>query len=189
MRGFARLTLDEACQRGCPPRPSRPPDVSNPIADFQRAESPAAPSPSARGQSLRPGHPTQGYLPIELDKYLSLLDWTGRELRAGKARHHPRLAIADPGATGLETRGLGRDGPALWPLVQASSRPRGFADSRRGTRGGSLVPGSETCRGSRFGSRPLHPNRLTSQSSAALMSKDRAPPVLPRAQQRSHRSA
>jgi REP element-mobilizing transposase RayT len=26
----------------------------------------------------------QGYLPIELPKYLSLLDWTGRELRAGK---------------------------------------------------------------------------------------------------------
>ena len=57
------------------------------------------------------------------------------------AGRSPRSAIADLAATGLESRGLGRDGPALWPLVQASSRPRGFADSSRGTRGAPLVPG------------------------------------------------
>jgi hypothetical protein len=35
-------------------------------------------------RALRPRASDQGYLPIELTKYLSLLDWTGRELRAGK---------------------------------------------------------------------------------------------------------
>ena len=34
--------------------------------------------------ACRPRASDQGYLPIELGKYLSLLDWTGRQLRAGK---------------------------------------------------------------------------------------------------------
>ena len=47
----------------------------------------------------------QGYLPIRLDKYLSLLDWTGRELRAGS-----RATIPAQLAPILERLGVNTDG-------------------------------------------------------------------------------
>jgi hypothetical protein len=58
-------------------------------------------------------------VPIEIKKYLLLLDWTGRELRRDKRgtipdhlapildRHAP-LTIEDPGAPGLTTRQAGK---------------------------------------------------------------------------------
>ena len=108
---------------------------------FQRAESPAAFTSAAAkacGQGIRsrlsPDRARQIFIAAGLDR--------SRASRR-KTWDHPRSAIADLAATGLESRGLGRDDPALWPLVQASSRPRGFAGSRRGTRGGSLVTGPE----------------------------------------------
>ena len=87
----------------CPPRPSPTPDLSNPIAtsNEQKAQRPSRqprPKPAARASD-------QGYLPLELDQYLSLLDWTGRELRAGKRGTIP--AWLSPI---LERLGLKREG-------------------------------------------------------------------------------
>jgi hypothetical protein len=47
----------------------------------------------------------QGYLPLEHPKYLSLLDWTGRQLRAGK-----RGTIPDHRAPILDRLRINRDG-------------------------------------------------------------------------------
>ena len=43
----------------------------------------------------------RGYLPIELERYLSLLDWTGRELREGSPRTIPGKLSPIPDRLGL----------------------------------------------------------------------------------------
>jgi len=61
---------------------------------------------AARADSKRPFGPrasNQGFLPIEIEHYVMLLDWTGRELRAGK-----RGTIPDGLAPILERLGANR---------------------------------------------------------------------------------
>ncbi len=44
----------------------------------------------------------KGFLSMRLSEYLTLLDWTGREGKEGKARGHPIEARADPRANGID---------------------------------------------------------------------------------------
>ena len=79
----------------------------------------------------------QGFLPIQVEHYVMLLDWTGRELRADKRGAIPEhlVSIVDRlginRSTWVETvRGFGR------LFKQAAGRPRSLDDaaSRRSRR-------------------------------------------------------
>ncbi len=68
----------------------------SPLVHRSKVE-PAAPGPaqksSAADEALAPVGPRasdRGFLPISLAKYLTLLDWTGREIREGKSGSIPR---------------------------------------------------------------------------------------------------
>ena len=107
------LTLDE---RGsaAPLRPRRPRCLKSDHR-FQRAENRAAftsAAVKARGQSVR------SRLSADRAGQVSFAAGLDRS-RASRRKtwDHPCSAIADLAATGLESRGLGRDGPALRPLV------------------------------------------------------------------------
>jgi hypothetical protein len=71
--------------------------ASQPSADTGRTSGVAAP------RRLHARASDQGFLPIEVEHYVKLLDWTGRELRADK-----RGAIPDHLAPILERLGLNR---------------------------------------------------------------------------------
>jgi hypothetical protein len=63
----------------------------------------ADPSPARSKWRVRARASDQGFLPIEITKYLTLLDWTGRQLREDK-----RGAIPDNLAPILDRLGLDR---------------------------------------------------------------------------------
>ena len=50
----------------------------------------------------------KGYLPMQLDKYLQLLDEVGRDLAPGKSRGDPGGVAAHPGTLGPGPRAMGR---------------------------------------------------------------------------------
>jgi hypothetical protein len=50
------------------------------VIECPKATTTTRPSSSRRGDAVRASD--QGYLPITVEKYLSLVDWTGRQLRA-----------------------------------------------------------------------------------------------------------
>ncbi len=120
------------------------PDSSQEVASGGTAlsdEPTIGPRPRAR-QAFRPRASDQGYLPLELTKYLSLLDWTGRELRAGKRGVIPdqlapileRLAVDGEGW--VETvRNFGRwfsarwAAPIPWPALRCAPAATGFRAS------------------------------------------------------------
>jgi hypothetical protein len=98
-------------------------------------QSVASPVEALRRLQLRASN--QGFLPIQVEHYVMLLDWTGRELRADKRGAIPehlasivdRLGINR--STWVETvRGFGR------LFKQAAGRPRSLVDaaSRRSRR-------------------------------------------------------
>jgi hypothetical protein len=98
-------------------------------------QSVASPVEALRRLQVRASN--QGFLPIQVEHYVMLLDWTGRELRADKRGAIPehlasivdRLGINR--STWVETvRGFGR------LFKQAAGRPRSLVDaaSRRSRR-------------------------------------------------------
>ncbi len=74
---------------------------SQPAADFGATTGVAAPVEAPRRLRVRASD--QGFLPIPVDHYVMLLDWTGRELRADK-----RGAIPDDLAPIVDRLGLNR---------------------------------------------------------------------------------
>ena len=88
---------------------------------------PPVPLVARSGGGLRARASDQGFLPIDTQKYIMLLDWTGREIRENKCG-----AIPDNLAPILDRLGLDRSnwvehGARIRPHVQASGRSREFA--------------------------------------------------------------
>ncbi len=76
--------------------------VAGDLVDGDGAARLAEPAPRRRS-GVRASD--QGFLPIQLDKYLAILDWTGRQIRGAT-----RLAIPDHFPPILERLGLKSDG-------------------------------------------------------------------------------
>ena len=93
-----------------------------------------------RGACVR-GHPTPGFLPITIEHYANLLDWTGRELRADKRGAIPDHLAPIMERLGLNAIELGGNRAWLRPNVQAGGGPAELACRCRGTPLASLVPG------------------------------------------------
>jgi hypothetical protein len=103
-------------------------DGSQPFADSGPTSGVAAPDGALRRLHVRASE--QGFLPIQVEHYAMLLDWTGRELRADK-----RGAIPDHLAPIMDRLGLNRSN---WVdtvrgfgrlFKQAAGRPSSLVDA------------------------------------------------------------
>ncbi len=78
---LCELTLNEGAS-ALPDVGRRPEQIATRVVAASGGE--VEPSPSSARPRLAVRASDRGYLPIELEKYLSLLDWTGRELLEGR---------------------------------------------------------------------------------------------------------
>jgi len=85
----------------------------------------------------------KGFLPLKLDQYLELLDWTGRQTRPDKRGQIPAGVVADPAAAAAVDRDLGRDGAELRPLVSRGGGASGQSGSGSRASRPSVVAGRE----------------------------------------------
>ncbi len=84
----------------------------------------------------------QGFLPIQVEHYFMLLDWTGRELR-GQARDDSGSPGPYHGAAGAQSIELGGNGARLRPIIQAGG---GAIELARRCRGAARGAGSRARR-------------------------------------------
>jgi hypothetical protein len=83
----------------------------------------------------------QGFLPISLEHYAMLLDWTGRQLRADKRGAIPDHLAPIMERLALNRSKLGGNRARVRPTVQAGGGATEFAHRRSRTPLATLVPG------------------------------------------------
>ena len=92
----------------------------------------AAPVAALRGLHARASD--QGFLPIQVEHYVMLLDWTGRELRAGQARGDSGSTGPEHGAPWAQSIELGENCARIRSIVQAGGGAIGLARRCRAAR-------------------------------------------------------
>ena len=112
--------------------------ASQPSADSGPTSSVAAPVAAPRRLHARASD--QGFLPIEVEHYVMLLDWTGRELARTSGRDSGSPG-PDRGAAGAQSIELGGNRARLRSTIQAGGGPIELTRRCRGTPLAALVPG------------------------------------------------
>ena len=95
-----------------PPAPARNAWLS-PVPDADVPREAKKPSPKAAGHRAS----DRGFLPLTLDEYLQLLDWTGRAVRADKRGAVP----ADGNLFTVRAKLHAAAAPSIWRAAQATS--------------------------------------------------------------------
>jgi hypothetical protein len=114
---------------------------SQPSADSGPTSGVASPVAALRRLQLRASN--QGCLPIQVEHYVMLLDWTGRELRADKRGGDSRTPGLNRGQAGDQSIDLGGNGARLRSPIQAGGGATEVAGRCRVATLAALVPGQE----------------------------------------------
>ena len=122
-----------------PPLVASPFPLACPVASPGPTCGVAAPVAAPRRLHVRASD--QGFLPIQVDHYVMLLDWTGAGTPRGQARGDSRALGPNRGAAGPQSIELGGNGARLRSAVQAGGGAIELACRCRGTLLEALVPG------------------------------------------------